>query len=213
MLTHLLTVGNRPVFQEKTLVFKAQHYESDKILTDKVSQHSLHIKYFRTGHSPLLEWTSFLWLMKMWRYMYIQYVPTYIPTHTQTHTHTYMHIIQTCMHIHSHTHTKMSIQAQIHWYLKNEVKKPNYIDTIQISVNNWASFLLDLLVLLWPGYAYSTSCWFNWLSPLSPSPVHNYLKYVSPGIINLQDWCGCWASISVTWSFCLFVCVCVCGVS
>lgn len=104
MLTHLLTVGNRPVFQEKTLVFKAQHYESDKILTDKVSQHSLHIKYFRTGHSPLLEWTSFLWLMKMWRYMYIQYVPTYIPTHTQTHTHTYMHIIQTCMHIHSHTH-------------------------------------------------------------------------------------------------------------
>lgn len=133
-----------------------------------------------------------------------------ICTYVHTYTHTYIYAHNTNMHAYSFTHTyKMSIQTQIHWYLKSEVKKPNYIDTIQISVNNWASSLLDLLVLLWPGYAYSTSCWFNWLSPLSPSPVHIYLKYVSPGIINLQDWCGCWASISVTWFFCLFVWVCV----
>ena len=48
------TIGNWPVYK-KALVFKAQLYESDKILTwIKQAKPSLHIEYFRIGDSSIL---------------------------------------------------------------------------------------------------------------------------------------------------------------
>lgn len=194
---NLPTVGNRPVCQERTLVFKTQHYELDKSLTDQASQTLTAHWIFqnrRLIHPSVNILASFLWLVDMWYMTHSMYLHTerHKYTCTCTHnTHSYMHIIQTCIHIHTHIQN-VHTRTNMHTDFLNEVKKPYYTDPIQISVNNQASSLLNLLVLLWPGLigcAYSIiamSCWFNWLSLLSPGPAHDCPKYIWPSIINYK---------------------------